>query len=378
MTETFPTADVLRHLLRFKWLIIGLAAMATIAGYLYAYSLPPYYKSTVNCVPPSSDVGGMGGALGGISSTLKDIGLAKLGGKSGESYELIALLFSRTIRDSMISEFKLRDEYGLHGKTMDDVRDEFEDNIEVNLHAEGNYEISMWSKDPQKSVQMCRSFIAHVNDISNRISRTEATKNAAYLETRLAMMDSTLALLTDSLSDYSRKYRVYSPLDQASASAKALAEVKGELLKQETLLGILETNYGKSDPQVRNAAAIVERLKTQYEEAQTKPGFAGNFALSDAAGIGATYLRMYAEFEAFTKLKAFMLPTLEQARLDMIKTAPVLLVVDEPALAEEKDKPRRLVIALGAGIGMFVTMIIALLLGRAWKMTMSTVGEARA
>lgn len=378
MTETFPTADVLRHLLRFKWLIIGLAAVATIAGYLYAYSLPPYYKSTVNCVPPSSDVGGMGGALGGISSTLKDIGLAKLGGKSGESYELIALLFSRTIRDSMISEFKLRDEYGLHGKTMDDVRDEFEDNIEVNLHAEGNYEISMWSKDPKKSVQMCRSFIAHVNDISNRISRTEATKNAAYLETRLAMMDSTLALLTDSLSDYSRKYRVYSPLDQASASAKALAEVKGELLKQETLLGILETNYGKSDPQVRNAAAIVERLKTQYEEAQTKPGFAGNFALSDAAGIGASYLRMYAEFEAFTKLKAFMLPTLEQARLDMNKTAPVLLVVDEPALAEEKDKPRRLVIALGAGIGMFVTMIIALLLGRAWKMTMSTVGEARA
>jgi capsule polysaccharide export protein KpsE/RkpR len=378
MTETFPTADVLRHLLRFKWLIIGLSAVATIAGYMYAYSLAPYFKSTVNCVPPSSDVGGMGGALGGISSTLKDIGLAKLGGKSGESYELIALLFSRTIRDSMISEFKLRDEYGLHGKTMDDVRDEFEDNIEVNLHAEGNYEISMWSKDPQKAVQMCRSFIAHVNDISNRISRTEATKNAAYLETRLAMMDSTLALLTDSLSEYSRKYRVYSPLDQASASAKALAEVKGELLKQETLLGILETNYGKNDPQVRNATAIVERLKTQYEEAQTKPGFAGNFALSDAAGIGASYLRMYAEFEAFTKLKAFMLPTLEQARLDMNKTAPVLLVVDEPAPAEEKDKPRRLVIALGAGIGMFVTMIIALLLGRAWKMTMSTVGEARA
>ncbi len=378
MTETFPTADVLRHLLRFKWLIIGLAAVATIAGYLYAHSLPPYYKSTVNCVPPSSDVGGMGGALGGISSTLKDIGLAKLGGKSGESYELIALLFSRTIRDSMISEFKLRDEYGLIGKTMDDVRDEFEDNIEVNLHAEGNYEISMWSKDPQKAVEMCRSFIAHVNEISNRISRTEATKNAAYLESRLAMMDSTLGVLTDSLSAYSKKYRVYSPLDQASASAKALAEVKGELLKQETLLGILETNYGRNDPQVRNAAAVVDRLKVQYEDAQTKPGFAGNFALSDAAGIGASYLRMYAEFEAFTKLKAFMLPTLEQARLDMNKTAPVLLVVDEPAPAEEKDKPRRMVIALGAGVGMFVTMIIALLLGRAWKITMSTAGEARA
>lgn len=378
MTDTFPTADVLRYVLRFKWLIIGSAAIAAIVGYLYAYSLPPYYKSTVNCVPPSSDVGGLGGALGGISSTLKDIGLSKLGGKSGESYELIALLFSRTIRDSMISQFDLRNEYGLAGKPMDDVRDEFEDNMEVNLHAEGNYEISMWSKDPKKAVTMCTHFVSHVNEIANRIARTEATKNAAYLETRVGMMDSTLGALTDSLSQYSRQYRVYSPLDQASASAKALAEVKGELLKQETVLGILEQNYGKTDPQVRNAAAIVERLKTQYEEAQTKPGFAGNFALSDAAGIGAEYLRMYAEFEAFTKLKAFLLPSLEQARLDMNKTAPVLLVVDEPIPAEEKDKPRRMVIALGAGVGMFVTMLIALLLGRAWKLTMSSPGEARA
>jgi uncharacterized protein involved in exopolysaccharide biosynthesis len=87
---------------------------------------------------------------------------------------------------------------------------------------------------------------------------------------------------------------------------------------------------------------------------------------------------MYAEFEAFTKLKAFMLPTLEQARLDMNKTAPVLLVVDEPVLAEEKDRPRRMVIALGAGVGVFVSMIIILLLIRAWKLTMSSSGEARA
>ena len=197
MTDMFPTADVLRYVLRFKWLIIGCAAVAAIVGYLYAYSLPPYYKSTVNCVPPSSDVGGLGGALGGISSTLKDIGLSKLGGKSGESYELIALLFSRTIRDSMISQFDLRNEYVLAGKPMDDVRDEFEDNMEVNLHAEGNYEISMWSKDPKKAVTMCTHFVSHVNEIANRIARTEATKNASYLETRVGMMDSTLSALTD-------------------------------------------------------------------------------------------------------------------------------------------------------------------------------------
>lgn len=370
MTDQFPTADIVRYLLRFKWIVVGLCAVTTIGVYLYALTLPQYFKSTINCVPPASDEAGFGGALAGISSTLKDIGLSKLGGKSGENYEFITLLFSRTIRDSMIQRFDLVNEYDMKDEIMDDVRSEFDDNLEVNFHAEGNYEISIWSQNPQKSVDMCNAFVGYANEIANRIQRMEAEKSVRYMERRLSMMDSILSSITDSLDYFSRTYRLFSPLDQAKASADALADVKSELLKQEMVLGLLKENYGPNDPQVRTAQGLVNELKNQYEKAQTQPGFAGNFALTDAAGVGATYMRLFTEYEAYSKLKAFLLPSLEQARLDMNKTSPALLVVDTPIAAEKRDRPKRMLLAAGSGFGIGVLSILVLLVLRGWSTMM--------
>lgn len=370
MTDQFPTADIIRYLLRFRWIVVGLVAVTTIGVYLYALTMPQYFKSTVNCVPPAGDEAGIGGALAGISSTLKDIGLSKLGGKSGENYEFVTLLFSRTIRDSMIKRFDLVREYDMQDEIMDDVRSEFDDNLEVNFHAEGNYEISIWSQNPQKSVDMCNAFVGYANEIANRIQRMEAEKSVRYMERRLGMMDSILSSITDSLDYFSRTYRLFSPLDQAKASADALADVKSELLKQEMVLGLLKENYGPNDPQVRTAQGLVNELKSQYEKAQTQPGFAGNFALTDAAGVGATYMRLFTEYEAYSKLKAFLLPSLEQARLDMNKTSPALLVVDTPIAAEKRDRPKRMLLAAGSGFGIGILSILVLLISRGWSTMM--------
>lgn len=371
MAEAFPTADIIRYLLRFRWMIVGLTVITTVGVYVYTLTQPQYFKSTVNCVPPASDEAGLGGALAGISSTLKDIGLSKLGGKSGDNYEFVTLLFSRTIRDSMIKRFDLVAEYGMQDEIMDDVRSEFDDNLEVNFHAEGNYEISIWSQNPKKSVDMCNSFVMYANEIANRIQRLEAEKAVVYMERRLGMMDSILASITDSLEHFSRTYRLFSPMDQAKASATALADIKTELLKQEMVLGLLRDNYGADDPQTRTAQGLVTELRSQYERAQTQPGFAGNFALTEAAGIGATYMRLYAEYEAYSKLKAFLLPSLEQSRLDMNKTSPALLIVDSPEPAEKRDKPKRMLIAAGSGFGVFVLAIMCLLIVRGWTQMMS-------
>ena len=375
MTQQFSSVDILRYLLRFKWWFLGLVAVTTVGAYVYARTLPEYFRATINCVPPSQQMGGMGSMLGGISSTLKDIGLSKLGGSSGETYEFITILFTRTIRDSMIRQFNLVEEYELQGEPMEDVRSEFDDNLEVEYHAEGNYEISIWSQSPSKSVEMCNAFVQYANQITNKIQRQEAEKTAMYMEQRIAVMDSGLAALTDSLQNYSRTYRLFSPLDQAKASAEALADTKAELLKQESILGILEQNYGANDPQVRSTKNLVTQLQQQYERAQTQPGFAGNFALTDAAGVGASYLRLYADFEAHTKLKAFLLPSLEQARLDINKAAPALLIVDAPVAPEERDRPKRTFIAVGAGLGVGILFVLILLAIRGWRMVMPSNDE---
>lgn len=367
MAETFPTASILAVLFRRKWIILGVAVLSAVGAYLYTRTLPEYFKSTVNCVPAQNDQGALGGAMGGLGSALKDFGLTKLGGKSGEQYEFIVVLFTRSIRDSMIKEFDLVKEYELEGKPMKAVREEFDENLEVDLHAEGNYEISIWSKDPAKAAAMCKRFVSYANQVANRIHRMDAVKTSSYLEQRVLKIDSAMAALTDSLGRYGREYLLFSPLDQAKSSASALAEAKANILKQETLLGLLERSYGADDPQVRAQRSMLTEMETQLQRIQSQPGFAGNFAITDAAGIGARYVKLTAEFEAFAKLKAFLLPTLEQTRLDQMKTTPSLLVVDEPIPAEKKDRPKRALVAAGSGFGAGVLVILILLLIEGWK-----------
>ncbi len=369
-----PTAKVALIALRQKWIIIGITITLGVGAYVYTRTLPDYFKATINCVPASNDQSLLGSAASGLGSALKDIGLTKLTGNKGNSYELIVVLFARQIRDSMITRFGLVEEYDMADEPMEKVREEFEDNLEINLRAEGNYEITIWSTSPLRSVEMCKAFVEYANNVANTIHRREAIKNTGYLAARVSVIDSALDALTDSLSYYSKTYMMFSPDDQALASAKALADFRANVMQQQTILGILQNTYGDADPQTRSQATIVRELENKMKDLTTKPGLVGNFTLGDAAGIGARYMRILAEFEAHAKLKGFILPTFEQARLDQQKTTPTLIVVDDPVPMEKKDKPKRAFIALGTGIGGAIIYIVTLLLITAWKNLISRNG----
>ena len=82
-------------------------------------------------------------------------------------------------------------------------------------------------------------------------------------------------------------------------------------------------------------------------------------------------MRILGDFEAHAKLKAFLMPSFEQAQLDQMKSTPSLLVVDSPIPAEKKDRPKRALISAGAGLGMGILTMIVLLAIRAYRTMMN-------
>lgn len=366
-TPTVPTRTLLSAYYRYRWWIFGTTAVVAVATLLYMLTLPNYYRSNINCVPPKVDQTSLGSGIGGLGSALKDIGLSKLGGSAAAGYEFTVFLFARSVRDTMIDRFDLVKEYELEGQPRKVVLEEFESNLEIDVHPEGNYEIAFFSKDAKKAAEMCRVFVDEVNELANRVARDEAGKVTKYMERRVAGMDSSISVISDSLTAFSRKYQIVSPLDQAEATVKAVVDAKANVLKQETLLGILRESYGDGDPQVRSQQRLVEELQRQSEDMMNKPGFAGQFSISDGAGLGMRYLRMYAELEALMKVKAFMIPTLEQARLDQTRNTPNLYVVDEPVVAEKKARPKRTLIAASSGIGAGILALLIITISVAWR-----------
>ena len=318
-----------------------------------AMTFPNWYDATVNFVPPNNPQSGMSSMLGNMSSALKDFGLGKLGSK-GEAYSYIVILQSRTFQDSLIRRFDLAKEYELPDSLKDEIRAGLKRNMEISYMPDGNYTITCASKDPQKAADMANYSVQIANTIALNLQRQEASVNRRYMEQRLNNADSALTRIGDSLKKFAKKNQVFSPLDQAKALTTALAEMKAGVIKQEILVETYKNAYGEDDPSTKLQKQNLEALRTQVYKAEHEAGFGGNFAMTDAMDVGVPYLRLFTDFEAMSKVKAFLLPMLEQARLDEFRQAPTMYVLDAAVPATKKARPKRSLIAGGAALGVFI------------------------
>lgn len=353
-------------LYRFRFVFFLVSLLVGIGTYIYLHFQPNWYEASVNFVPPKRQISSLEGAISSISSTLKDIGLQKLSGKS-ESYSFNTILFSRTIKDSLIKEFNLAKLYDIPDTNYKALYNALDENYDVALEVEGNYVVTCMHTDKVIAAKMANRVLQLANTIARTMDVKEATTQRVYLEQRLAQLNTAIDRLTDSLALYSKKTLLFSPIDQGASLAEGYGEIKSQKMKQEILYDFLKGQYGEDDPRSIAQKEILSMITSKISSIENTPGYAGNFALKDAASVGGKYLRMYTEIETFSKVKAFLLPLLEQAKLDETRNVPSAYVLDEAIPLSEKTKPRRTLISAGAFAGTFVLLMMIVLLRYQYK-----------
>jgi len=351
-------------LYKYKITIIIFVVIATIASVIISLLLPNWYASSSNLIPPKQSGSLLQGAIGNISSALKDFGLTKMGGSGGaaEQNSFLVVLESRTVKDSIIKLFNLSKRYEIEEYIMTNTRKELESNIEITYESEGNYTITIWDKNPDTAAAMVKAYIDIANSVGKDIFNRDARNNRMHLEKRLAQTDSMFTVIADSLQKYSKKYLIFSPEDQAKALSNSFSDLKAEKIKQEIMLDVLTNKYGTNDSYTKMQRNIVDEMENKLQAMTKNAGFAGNFALDESAKIAIEYLRMYTELETFTKVKALLLPMLEEARLDEIRNQQTLFVLDDAIPAEKKDLPKRSLIVAGSAIGSLALIIFIIVL----------------
>ncbi|MFN9777065.1 MAG: GNVR domain-containing protein [Candidatus Kapaibacterium sp.] len=344
---------ILRMLLQNGRYIIGLTMVAMIITVIVSLRLPNIYTATVSAVPPRKTSSTLDAAMSSVSSTLREFGLTKIGGKKGESFDFMVLLQSRQVQDSLIAKFALASVYELPDTSMAKIREELSDRFVVNLEAEGNYTVSIDDTDPKRAAEMANYVVSEANELSARLDKSETEVLYRQYQLKIEATDRQIAEVRDSISRYGRMNKLFSPADQAKAAATALAELKSQKMKAQVAASILEATYGKDDPMTQQQNTIVRELQAKEIEAEGGSGFLGTASLSNAAGTALPYVRMTAELEALIKLKAFLLPSFEQVKLDLNKLSPSLYIVDEAQAPDKKSRPKRSLIVLGATLGTF-------------------------
>jgi tyrosine-protein kinase Etk/Wzc len=355
------TARFFALLLRHKWFILATVLIATGVSVWAVLRMPNWYAATVNLVPPKSSAAS--GLAGNISSALKDFGLSKLGGSSGgEVYSYMVILQSRRLQDSLIEAFHLSEEYEIPTSEMSLLRAALSENFEVTYEKEGNYTITIWDKDPVKAAQMANTTVNIANSIANEVVRTEATDNRLYAEKRLRENQLSFERAADSLKTFTRLYKIYAPPEQAAAAATAIVDLKAQVMQQEMRVQAYKNLLGADDPATIQQQRLYEDLSQQVSRVETQPGFLGNFPIDKGSEIAVEYTRLVTDVEVFAKMKAFLLPTLEQYKLDEHRSLPNLYVLDPAVPPEKKGRPKRSLIVGGTALGTFVLVVMFILL----------------
>lgn len=364
------TSEILRLLFRnYKLLfllpiiIAGSAAIATLF-------MDDIYKSSASLLPAEERKFGLesilGGNLGGLASNLMGGG-----GRRSSFDRYIVLLNSESVKIEVIEKYNLIELYEMEDNKYPLLRtmEKLEDNTNFRGQTEGNFLIEVWDKDSERAREMVEFYVEILNRFNNEISLREATAYREFVEQRYNRAFSEVDSLRITLANFQRKYGVFELSEQVIAYFTLLGEVTIEQMQAELALDLLESTVGTNNNAYKQAEQRLDAINRNLERALVRTDSNPIFLnIEKLPEIGLEYFELMQNIELQSEILKFIVPMYEQALLEEQKALPIVSVVDNPRIAEKKDKPFRTLIVVAVLLSSFLVIAVALILQYTYKL----------
>ena len=317
--------------LKTQWkLIIGIAALGGIIGFVYAsFQKPTYLATTTFVLEEDKGGGGLGGAMGLASSFGFDLG----GGGGGlfTSSNIIELMKSR-----LVVEKTLLNPVQIAGKEIS-LADYY---IQINELKEG------WSKKPR---------LANINFPVN----ADRTKFSLEQDSILYGISSGLTKNNLAIAQKDKKVSIISLT--VKTESELFSKLFCEQLLKETSDFYIETKSKKSRLNVDILQRQADSIRAELNGAITGVAAASDnvYNLNPAFNVKRTpSTRRQIDVQANTTILTQLVAQLEISKVSLRKETPLVQLIDRPILPLEKDKVGRLKsLVLGGFLAGFLTVL---------------------
>jgi hypothetical protein len=317
--------------LKTQWkLIIGIAALGGIIGFVYAsFQKPSYLATTTFVLEEDKGGGGLGGAMGLASSFGFDLG----GGGGGlfTSSNIIELMKSR-----LVVEKTLLNPVQVAGKEIS-LADYY---IQINELKEG------WTKKP---------VLANISFPANADRSKFSLQQDSILQTISA------ALTKENLVIAQKDKKVSIISLTVKTESELFSKLFCEQLLKETSDFYIETKSKKSRLNVDILQHQADSIRAELNGAITGVATASDnvYNLNPAFNVKRTpSTRRQVDVQANTAILTQLVAQLELSKVSLRKETPLVQLIDRPILPLEKDKIGRLKsLVLGGFLAGFLTVL---------------------
>lgn len=346
---------LLRNRVRVAGTVFG---VMVITLFIVLFLVDNLYESTANLFPNRKTEIGL--SLLDDSGGLQSIASNFLGGGDEESNKFIVLLSSYTVNKEVVEKFDLIHVYEVAESTfpLEDALDILDDRTDFLAHEEGNFTIHVRDKDPVRAKEMADYFVQLLNEINTRIETRDASKFREFIEQRYEQSERDLLDLREDYRELQKQYGVFQLEGQVLQYLNLLGELSVKELEARIQMDYLRETIGV-ESQIYQQSEVQHRLVQNELTAVYQDEDPKNFILNfnQLSDVGLAYFELEKRIEIETQIQMFVIPLLEQARLDEVKNLPVVSMIDAPVVPEEKVFPRRSIIILLTGFSAFILVV---------------------
>jgi capsule polysaccharide export protein KpsE/RkpR len=350
-----------------KTLVIWIVALSAVLSAGISLILPKTYESQAVIAPPGGSSSLLSGIIGDLPMAGMLGGLAgkSLGGDSQGDY-FVTLLTSRRMLLQLAAQFKLREHYKMRRAKAEDLLKAVARKVSAEMDLDtGMIVLSVRDKDPALCHRMAQWLIQRLEELNHELKTRKARNNRLFAEREVRQIRAELDSLERGMTRFQEERRVLEPETQGEAILQGYGEIKAREALKELELRLARQNYGGGHPAVRQAEQELATIRAQLKQSWENGDSDLFLALRDLPAATMDFLRHKRELEIAGKKLVFMLPQLEQAKIDEVNDVPVLEVLDPPARPEKRIKPKRTMMVLAAtALSLLASAALVLLLDR--------------
>jgi capsule polysaccharide export protein KpsE/RkpR len=342
------------------------AAFGAIVSVLIALMIPNRYESTTRLMPPDTEassslamVAALSARTGGFGAFAGDL----LGLKSSGAL-LVGILKSRTVQDSLIGLFDLKETYG--ERRMEDARAELAQNTSVSEdRRSGVITITVADSEPRGATEMAKAYVTELNRVVTEVTTSSARREREFLEKRLKVMKQELDQASTEFSQFASENATIDISEQGRAMVEAAATLQGQLIAAQSEFEGLRQVYSDNNVRVRAAQARIAELRNQLEKFGGKQAGEEDEDTAEESLypsirqlplLGVTYADLFRRTKIAEVVYELLTQQYELARVQEAKGIPTVKVLDDATVPEKKSYPPRFFLVL---LGTVLSAVLA-------------------
>lgn len=335
--------NVYLHRLR---VLIATVVMGAI-GLAVAFLLPKIYSSSTTFLIASSQ---KGGDIASLAGSIEGTGLSSLlGGGIGNrttARELLSILSTRDFALAAIDTFRLDTVWDLKRSRWENLQKKWAKDFKFEEDDNEALIISFQCEDSLLSRKVVAWSANHLERKYQDLKKGQIELELEYLNERVKERKQLVEMAEDSLSEYQRKFKIFSPEDQIKFLSSTLMESEREIAELDQKIEIASLESGANSQPVKYLSTLRKHLDKNVEGMleSSKPGqnLSKSIPINIQKALG--YARRHREIVLHGKVYAYLLQQQEQTALEKLKNIPLLRNIDAPRTPSLKIAPPRMAI----------------------------------